>query len=245
MSSSSDPRKFIVIGMVAIAVLMLGGMVWAVASASKESDGGRYDPNASFIDDGDPTYGPDSAKVIVRIFEDFQCSACRFAQLGIRHMKEVYGDRVHLVWNDFPLEAGHPNARLASNAARCAEEQGMFWEYAEALYDAQAQWVEERDPSGLFISYAERFGMREPAFTSCLDERRYDEKIRNDVNEALANRVDATPTFFVNNKRYAGALSQDQWDAILKPLLGEESVPAEKDELDLLEGAAPIELQAN
>ncbi len=243
MMTQSDPRGPIIIGMIVLAALMLGGMVWAVATASERTgDDGKYDANVSFIDDGDPKYGPDDAKVTIRIFEDFQCPACKTAHRGLDYVKRTYGDAVRLIWNDFPLEGSHPNARLASNAARCAEEQGKFWEYGDALYDAQLQWTNERDPSAFFISYAKTIQLNEAAFTVCMDEHRYNQKIQNDVKEGIANRVDVTPTFFVNNKRYTGALASSDWDRVLQPLLGDVEVLKEQAEPELIEGAEPIEL---
>lgn len=220
LMNQSDPRGPIIIGMLVLAVLMLGGMIWAVLTAPERASGtGKYDPNLSFSDDGDPSFGPDDASVTIRIFEDFQCSACKIAAQGVDYVKKTYGDLVRIVWNDFPLEASHPNARLASNAARCAEEQGRFWDYYDALFGAQTQWSNDANASERFILYAKQLGMNEAAFTVCLDERRYDDKVQNDAKEARANRVDVTPTFFVNNDRHTGALSSSDWDRVLKPLL--------------------------
>jgi protein-disulfide isomerase len=252
--NESDPRQPIIIGIVILAVLMLGGMIWAVTSSSGGSlGGGEYDANASFIDEGDPTWGPDGAKVTIRIFEDFQCPACKTAHRGLNYVKEAYVEIVKLVWNDFPLDGSHPNARIASNAARCAEEQGKFWDYADALYSTQSQWSNNKSPSELFIKYAKQMELNEAAFTVCLDGRRYNEKIQNDVKEGRANRVNVTPTFFVNRRRYTGVLSADDWDKALKPLLGDSGAtqeepdeeveePSESKEPELIGGAEPIEL---
>lgn len=223
-----DPRKPFIIGIIVLAILMVGGIVWAALSAPEaSSEGGRYDANVSFIDDGDPVFGKQDASIVVRIFEDFQCPACKTAQRGVQYLKETYGDRIKIVWNDFPLDSIHPNARLASNAARCAEEQGMFWEYGDLLYEKQSFWSNERSPDGLFVSYANDLGLNESAFTVCLDERRYNQKIQNDASEARANRIDSTPTFFVNNQRYTGVLSNTEWDTAIRAQLGESASPVE------------------
>ncbi len=215
----SDPRFPIIIGMIVLAVLALGGIIWAVTMAPSGGDG-RFDPNVSFVDEGDPVYGNSDASVSIRIFEDFQCPACAVASEGVRYVRETYGDRVRIVWNDFVLSY-HSNALLAANAARCAEEQGKFWEYGDVLYGSQKLWEGLDDPAESFIAYAKGLDMNQAAFSACLDERRYNEKIQNDIQEARANRVDSTPTFFINNKRYAGVYSPAQWDEMLKPFLGE------------------------
>jgi protein-disulfide isomerase len=241
----SDPRTPIVIGIIAIAVLMLIGIVWTVAFASRQpiADGGREDANVAFVDDGDPSWGPEDAKAVIRIFEDFECAACAVAKQGVDYVKRTYGDRVRIVWNDFPLDASHPRARIASNAARCAEEQGAFWEYYDLLFDERDDWAAEQAGSDIFITYARRLGLNGSAFAACLDERKYNEKIQNDADEALANRVDVTPTFFVNKRRYTGVLSAEDWDRALQPLVGameeEEDVRAEP---EFIQGAEPIDL---
>jgi protein-disulfide isomerase len=216
--SASDPRKPLVFGIIGLAALMLGGIIWAVVFLPTAAPGATYDANASFDDSNDPAFGPADAKATIRIFEDFQCPACRLASEGIKHVRETYADSVRIVWNDFPLEA-HANARIAANAARCAEEQGKFWEYGDALYASQETWTPIQDPSEMFTSIATQIGLAGDPFVQCLSERRYDEKIAADVKEGIANRVDVTPTFFLNNNRYTGALTAEQWDEKLKSVL--------------------------
>lgn len=213
----SDSKKPFVIGLIGLAVLMVGGIIFAVRYASTNAPSGADEANASFIDDGDPTYGPADAPITIRMFEDFECSACRVAKTGVDYVKQTYGDKVRFVWNDVPLPM-HPYARIAANAGRCAEEQGKFWEYADLLYQEQPYWSEAKsasDASVLFIRYADQLALRKVAFIACLDERRYDEKIVQDSKEAQANKVDATPTFFVNQKRYVGVMSNAEWDAAI------------------------------
>lgn len=216
----SDPRKPLIFGIIGLAVLMLGGIIWAVVFLpSSEIQGGTFDANASFDDTNDPTSGPSGAKVTLRIFEDFECPACRVASQGIDHVRQQYGDTVRVVWNDFPLESAHKNARIAANAARCAEEQGKFWEYGDALYGSQETWTPMDDPSETFVSIAQQMGLADQLFAQCLSERRYDAKIAADEKEGIANRVDATPTFFLNNERFTGALTSEQWDEHLRNAL--------------------------
>lgn len=218
---NSDSNKPFVIGMIVLACLMVIGIGYAVSTQRSVSSAGRYDANVSFNDDGDPITGGMDAQVVIRMFEDFECPACKLGKAGIDHVRQTYGDKVKIVWNDFPLETVHTKARLAANAGRCAEEQGKFWEFSDALYNTQSQWVEGEIGESLdfFGGYAERLGMNRNVFEGCLDEKRYDAKITNDVKESLANRVDSTPTFFIGNDRFTGAMTNEQWDTeILKRL---------------------------
>lgn len=227
---SSDPRAPFVIGIVILGVLLLGGMVWAILSApSAPSGAAGEDANLSFSDANDPALGPEDAPVTVRIFGDLECPACKAAEPGVTHLRRDYADTVRLVWNDFPLPPTvHPHAREAANAARCAEEQGKFWEMHDALYDAQASWASSRNLTEDFVALGRKIGLDEDAFRACYGEKRYDGKVTDDMSEGRANAVDSTPTFFVNNTRVVGVRSSADWDQILAPFVQNASqAPAE------------------
>jgi protein-disulfide isomerase len=153
------------------------------------------------------------------MYGDFQCPACRSAEPGVKYAIDTYRDRVRFVWKDFPLSQIHPNAELAANAARCAETQGKFWEYHDALYASQPEWADERDPSQKFAAYAKDVGLNTDAFSSCLSAREQKAKVGADVAEGFHNSVDATPTFFINNRRYFG-MSPSEWATQLDQALG-------------------------
>jgi protein-disulfide isomerase len=222
-----DPRAPFVIGIVVLGVILLGGIVWAVLSAPPSSTAAstqsQQDANVTFNDENDPVLGPPSSNVTVRIFSDFQCPACRMAEDGVRHLRGIYGDQVRMIWDDFPLESAHPNARGAANAARCAEEQGKFWEMHDALYEAQQEWSGLSDPRSTFDAIAERLQLNVDAFDACYGDKKYDAKIAADMQEGVAAGVDSTPTFFVNKKKVIGILSAADWDAQMKGLV---SAPA-------------------
>lgn len=208
-----------VIGIVALGVLLVGGIIWAVIAAPSDS-GPVSNPNLSFNDANDPTLGPSDAKTVVRIFGDLQCPACQAAEPGVTHIRQAYADSVKIIWDDFPLPPTlHPHAREAANAARCAEEQGKFWEMHDLMYQTQSTWEKSGNVGGDFLTMAGQLGLDQDGFQSCYGEKRFDSKVADDMQEGTANGVDATPTFFVNNTKYVGVMSADQWDAILKPLV--------------------------
>ena len=225
--NASDPRMPFVVGMIALGIILLGGIIWAVLSAPSTLNTPNGNPNLSFNDANDPSRGPENAPVTIRLFGDLECPACRSAEAGVNYVMNTYGDQVRLIWNDFPLPANvHPNARLAANAARCAEEQGKFWEMHDELYAAQASWSRSSNVRGDFEALASRLDLDAQGFRACLDDRRHDAKVVADLEEGRANGVNSTPTFFVNNVMYAGVLSPAQWDGIIKPLLVAAPTPA-------------------
>ncbi len=74
-----------------------------------------------------PVLGPKDAPITIVEFTDYQCPYCQKAQLSVDRVMEAYKDRVRLVYQEFPLDF-HPQAKPAGVAARCAGDQGRFWE---------------------------------------------------------------------------------------------------------------------
>lgn len=204
-------QKFFLIGSILLGVLVLGGLVWAI-SLGPNLVTAQSESGLSFSDDNDPSSGPGDAKVVVRMFSDFQCPACRFAEPGVKHAMKTYAGRVRFIWNDFPLSTVHKNARIAANAGRCAEEQGRFWEYREKLFSSQDEWSDVSAPTKSFIENASRLGLNVDAFSACLAKEIYDRKVADDTAEGFSNRVNSTPTFFINNRRFVGGMSESDWD---------------------------------
>ena len=81
-----------------------------------------------------PQRGAAKAPVTIVEFSDFQCPYCKGALPVLKQVTEKYGDKVQFMFKDFPLNDIHPQAQAAAEAAHCAEEQGKFWEYHDALF---------------------------------------------------------------------------------------------------------------
>src|SRR5205085_997458 len=83
--------------------------------------------------------GNPNAPVTIVEFSDFQCPYCRAAEPTIKEVLDKYKDKVRFSYRDYPLKQIHPHAEQAAEAARCAGEQGKYWEYHDLLYAKQAQ----------------------------------------------------------------------------------------------------------
>lgn len=212
-------NKGLIIGTVVAVVAIFGALTWALMSIP--SDGpGQVAGNLSFNNDKAPTRGAASSTVEVQIYSDLQCPACKASEPGLEHAIEKFGDRVKFVWNDFPLMSIHPNARNAANAARCAEEQGKFWEYTDQLFANQASWQGLSNLKDAFSSYASAVGINVEQFAQCYADKKYDDVVMADVAEGNRNAVRATPTFIVKGQVYNGITSAD-WDRILTAALAQ------------------------
>lgn len=205
-------NKNVLIGVVAAAVLVFGGLVWAIMSAPATAPIATGE--ISFTDTNDAFIGPENASTVVRLYSDLQCPACRAAESGVKYAIDKYKDTVKFIWKDFPLMQIHPNARLAANAGRCAQDQGKFWEMKDKLFEGQTSWQGVRDPSADFKAYALQVGLNADQFNACLDARTNDDKVMASYQEGVRNGVDRTPTVFINNERRF-SMTPTEWDQAL------------------------------
>jgi len=88
-----------------------------------------------------PPAGNASASVVVVEFSDFQCPFCKSAESTVKKILSDYSGKIKFVYMDFPLTQIHRFADRAANAARCANEQGKFWEYHDLLFERQSEWA--------------------------------------------------------------------------------------------------------
>lgn len=160
---------------------------------------------------GGPSLGPAAAKVTIVEFSDYQCPYCRQAEPIVQQVLREYPGQVRLVFRHFPLEAIHPLARGASEAAHCAAEQGNFWQFHEQLFAAR-QGLEA--PS--LLRYAEGAGLDLGDFRACLAARRGAVQVDADLAEGRRAGVNSTPTFFVNGRRLQGALPIAEFRRIIE-----------------------------
>jgi thiol-disulfide isomerase/thioredoxin len=84
------------------------------------------------IPSGAPATGPKDAPVTIVEFTDYQCPYCHRAQDVVEQILEEYSGRVRFVHLDYPLDF-HSGAVPAARAARCAGEQGRFWDFHRSL----------------------------------------------------------------------------------------------------------------
>jgi predicted DsbA family dithiol-disulfide isomerase len=152
---------------------------------------------------------PDAAVTIVE-FQDFHCPYCQQVQPVLAQLASRYGDRVRLVYRDFPIDQLHPQARRAHEAARCAQDQGGFWAYHDLLY-ANAP---KASPDEL-IGYAKQAGMDVERFEKCTTSREHRLVVQRDIDEGIRAGVTGTPTFFINGQPFSGALPLEAFSRLI------------------------------
>ena len=212
----------LIIAIIVGALFFFGGLTWLVLRLppDAQNDAPKKDEALTFDDTNAPTMGAASSTVTVHLVGDFQCPACRLAERAVSTVVEAYKGRVKFVWKDFPLTELHPKAEIGAVAARCAQNQGKFWEYHDMLYANQDEWVNDANTSGKLVGYAQQLGLNADMFQSCVATRATMNLVQADEREGARNGIDRTPTFFINNKRYFAMIPTDWFKALDAALAG-------------------------
>jgi len=162
-------------------------------------------PHAYLQVDGTALGNPD-AKVIVDVWEDFQCPACRSFSNDIEPLViQNYVDtgKARYIFHQYPFIddfASTNESDQSANASMCAAEQNRFWEYKEILF---ANWNGENLGSYAdrrLIAFAEAINLDMGVFKACFSENRYKERIDQDFNAGKKLGVTSTPSIFVNEQ---------------------------------------------
>ncbi len=149
--------------------------------------------------DGAPFVGATVAPVTIVEFSDFHCPFCQRAEDTIGQILSRYGDRVRLVWRDSPIDNLHPQARKAHEAARCASDQGKFWQYQKALFTGPPKQPDQ------LPAVAQETGLDMASFKACVASGKHQAAVQKDVEEGKRLEVTGTPTFFINGRVLTGA----------------------------------------
>jgi protein-disulfide isomerase len=187
-----------------------------------------------FTAEGRPYRGRLDAPVVMEEFSDYQCPFCgRFSEQTLPGLlaNQIAQGEVVLIFYDFPLEAIHPQATAAANAARCAGEHGAtaYWAMHDRLFAAIDEWSND-SANDLFRGYGAELGLDAAVFGECLDELRYEAEIAADLELGQRRGVNSTPSFFMNDQPVIGAYPLDFFNDAIAQVRAGESIVAEVDE---------------
>jgi protein-disulfide isomerase len=146
-----------------------------------------------------PAQGPATAPITIVEFSDFQCPYCARLIPTLDQVKAKYGDKVRIVFRQYPL-AFHENAQKAAEASLCANEQGKFWELHNAMFENQQALAVEQ-----LKAKAAELGMNAEQFNSCLDGSKFAAQVKADFDEGSKAGVSGTPAMFINGRFLSGA----------------------------------------
>jgi len=203
-----------------------------VTSAVNEWEGQKAISPASTVAEGenrDYFLGNPSAPVHIVEFSDFECPACQSFYPVLKGVIAKYKDKVHFVYKNYPLDMecnpafkqpAHQNACFSAFAARCAGEQGKFWEATEVLLKEDAYHMGEQDAVRReLLRRLEGVGISLKDLTSCIDSGRHKDKILSEIQEADRYGLRGTPAVWVNGKKLS-SLRADVLEAVVQRAAG-------------------------
>ena len=158
----------------------------------------------------DAVLGAPTALVTIIEFSDFQCPFCERVEPTLKRIRETYGDKVRLVWKDFPLTRIHAEALKAAEAGNCAREQGKFWEFHDRLFANQ----QSLQPAAL-KAHAVAVGLDAVAFNACFDAAKYSQRVQDQMSLGTRLGINSTPAAFINGRLVTGAVPYEAYAAVI------------------------------
>ena len=167
-----------------------------------------------------PPNGSRNAKVeIIEYGNYYDPFSRRFFQDIEQQLRAEYIEtgKVVMYWKDFvfPDFPGPLGNTDAANAARCANEQRMFWEYHDILLSQPTPNPEPESEPLDFVGFGEELGLNMPQFIQCLVVEKYRPLIEASSRNAVQEGITAVPIFFINGRLVVGAQSLDEFRRII------------------------------
>ncbi len=189
---------------------------------------------------GRPFRGAKDAKVTVVVYDDFQCPFCsRMHQELFQGVMKDYGDRVKVIYKDFPLFEIHPWAGHAAVNGGCLAQQSgaAFWDFADTVHYNPRQIMGDKRPLEGQIAELDRvtleLGHKHDVDMTKLEQcvkAQNQATLQASVKEATELGVEGTPALFINGVKLDGAVPESELRATLDQALRDagEKVPEPK-----------------
>lgn len=158
--------------------------------------------------------GKDDAPVTIVEYASLTCPHCaHFEVATLPTIKEKYIDtgKARFILREFPFD---PRAEAGFMLARCSNDN--YFAMVDVLFRQQEQWAPVQDAKAALLQISKLAGFTQESFEACLTDQKLLEDIRAVRTRGSSEfGVDATPTFFINGKKYSGALTVDEMSAII------------------------------
>lgn len=152
-------------------------------------------PVVDVVTAGYPYKGNPKAPVTVVEFADYQCPHCKHAVAVVDKLVKKYGDKIKVVYRDFPINRSGISRKVAEGAV-CADAQGRFWAYHDLAFERQ-DYLKAITP----VQLADELGLDKSTFEACYAKQTTKTKVAASLAEAQRLGLDGTPTFFVNGRQ--------------------------------------------
>ncbi len=204
-----------------VAGVLIAGSIWFRTGTKIDTTASVGNKKLDKVELGDlPILGDEKAKVEIVEFGDYQCPFCgKFFKETEVLIREQYikTGKVKFVWRDFAFLG--PESFEAAEAARCANDQGQFWQYHDILFNRQSGENEGAFSRDKLKGFAGELGLNQTDFDGCLDSGKYIQAVKDDTDYAKTAGVDSTPSTFVNGELVKGAVPFASFKALIESKL--------------------------
>ncbi len=142
-----------------------------------------------------PTEGSADAPVTIVEFADYQCPHCLHAVAPLQKVLKHFGDKVKLVYADFPINPSGISRKIAEGAF-CAGKQDKYWEYHRQAFALQDQLSKSSAKDLAML-----VGLDEKQFSTCQNDSKAAAYVQRSFTEGQRIGVSGTPTIFVNGRK--------------------------------------------
>ncbi|HLF71173.1 MAG TPA: DsbA family protein [Dehalococcoidia bacterium] len=205
----TDRRRLVFIA-AAVAVVAVVGLIIAGGALRDSNKVSHEAPAEGFV------LGSPDAPVTIMAWEDFQCPICKAANASVLKQVEqdyVTAGKAKILFRQFPFLG--QESIWAAEASQCAADQGKFWDYHDALFNAQGAENSGALSKANLKRIAGDTGLDLTAFNTCFDSGAHQASVQAEKQEGAQLGISGTPTIFVN-----GTLVKDWRDyASLKSMI--------------------------
>lgn len=163
------------------------------------------------MDGPESIMGDKNAPISIIEFSDFECKFCAKQEGILKTIIDTYGDKIKLIWKDYPENNPNSSSYQAAVAGRCAEEQNKFWEYHNILYQESHNLNKKT-----FLEIAEELNLDENKFEQCLSSETAKGLVDNNIKEANDLDIPGIPFTYINKLEIIGEATLEEIKNIIE-----------------------------
>jgi protein-disulfide isomerase len=172
------------------------------------------------VPDSAAVLGSRDARVTIIEYADYQCPFCgQWEKSVYPQLKAAYLDtgKAKFIYQDYAFLG--EESILASEAAKCAGDQGKYWEYHDILFANQKGENQGAFVAANLVKFANQIGLNEADFKACTDSRKHKTDVELETQQGIGYGVQATPTIFINGQKFEGVLPWTAYQAAIESAL--------------------------
>lgn len=195
-SSLGIPIAIVIAGLLIALAIFFNGSQKTNTPVGTDNGTGQAEVSVAPVTEEDHILGNPNAPIVIVEYSDFDCPFCKQFHDTMHRIMAEYGEEGSVAWvyRHFPINQLHPNAERLAAASECVAELGgndAFWSFANLIFNERSQ-NELTDISQL-PDFAERSGVSRSAYNTCVEEGRYTEEIKSDIQAAIEAGARGTP----------------------------------------------------